>query len=595
MMTVHGLELISLDDQEISNRAADWAVLMPASVVKFFAGPDSNIKLTGSIKSTFNPNAILDPKFSFGDLGIGGLDDELLVIFRRAFTSRLFPPEFIRSLGIQPVRGILLHGPPGTGKTLIARQIGRVLNAHEPKIVNGPEILNKYVGQSEENIRNLFKEAEAEFKAKGDASQLHVIIFDEIDAICRQRGSRGDSTGVGDSVVTQLLSKLDGVDQLDNILVIGMTNRFDLIDEALLRPGRLELHLEIGLPDEPGRLEILKIHTTAMKKDDRLANDLDLEEIAGLTKNYSGAELAGLVKAAASVALTRHIQVGTVAALKDDYDSVQVGREDFMVALQDIRPAFGSVDQELESCGIDGIIPFSENVQRILDEGASFAKMARTDARCNLVSVLVHGPAGTGKTALAAKIAQSSGFPFIKIISPQLLKGMSEQARIQKIISVFSDAYKSELSCILVDGLERLCDWNRIGPRFSLGLVGLFETLLKERPPPGRRLLLLITANSREVLEELGLKSCFKHHIPVPALSSLSELGTVLAQVLPSRPEDTAEIMAILRQAAEQEGRRFTVSIQDLLAIIGHAAGDEENMQQCFLAEFEEHYLPISI
>lgn len=138
----------------------------------------------------------------------------------------------------------------------MARQIGKMLNGKEPKRVSGPEILNKYVGQSEENIRNLFKEAEIEYKERGDLSDLHIIILDELDAICKQRGTRQDGTGVTDTIVNQLLAKIDGVDSLNNILIIGMTNRKDLIDEALLRPGRLEIHMEIGLPDEKGRLQV---------------------------------------------------------------------------------------------------------------------------------------------------------------------------------------------------------------------------------------------------------------------------------------------------------------------------------------------------
>jgi len=143
---------------------------------------------------------------------------------------------------------MLLHGPPGTGKTLIARKIAGALNCEEPKICNGPEIFDKYVGVAEENVRKLFADAEAEQAEKGDQSGLHVIIFDEFDSICRARGSRND-TGVADNVVNQLLSKMDGVESLNNILLIGMTNRKDLIDEAILRPGRMEIHLEIGLPD----------------------------------------------------------------------------------------------------------------------------------------------------------------------------------------------------------------------------------------------------------------------------------------------------------------------------------------------------------
>lgn len=144
-------------------------------------------------------------------MGIGGLDTEFSAIFRRAFASRIFPPLLVEKLGIQHVKGILLFGPPGTGKTLMARQIGKMLNAREPKIVNGPEILNKFVGASEENIRKLFQDAEKEYKEKGDESGLHIIIFDELDAICKQRGSSGGGTGVGDSVVNQLLSKVSSV------------------------------------------------------------------------------------------------------------------------------------------------------------------------------------------------------------------------------------------------------------------------------------------------------------------------------------------------------------------------------------------------
>ncbi|CAG8759971.1 10382_t:CDS:2, partial [Racocetra fulgida] len=220
---------------------------------------------------------------------------------------------------------ILLFGPPGTGKTLMARQIGKMLNAREPKIVSGPEILNKYVGQSEENVRKLFADAEKEYKAKGDESGLHIIIFDEIDAICKQRGGRNDTTGVGDK-------------QLNNILIIGMTNRLDLIDEALLRPGRLEVHMEIGLPDERGRLQILKIHTVKMLQNDIMDSDVDLEELASLTKNF----------------------MGTLAGVTSDMENMKINREDFLCALDEVHPAFGVNDEELQQCVQNQIIPFAK-------------------------------------------------------------------------------------------------------------------------------------------------------------------------------------------------------------------------------------------
>ena len=138
---------------------------------------------------------------------------------------------------------MLLYGPPGTGKTLIARQIAKCLKAREPKIVNGPEVFDKYVGQTEQNIRDLFKEAEEEQNRLGEKSKLHIIVLDEIDAICRPRGTVSGGTNVQDTAVNQLLSKIDGVNSLNNILLIGMTNRKDMIDEAVLRPGILEIHV----------------------------------------------------------------------------------------------------------------------------------------------------------------------------------------------------------------------------------------------------------------------------------------------------------------------------------------------------------------
>lgn len=160
----------------------------------------------------------------------------------------------VRKFGMKFVRGLILYGPPGTGKTLIARKIGEILSAKDVKLVSGPEILNAYVGKSEENVRKLFEDAEKDYAEHGEDADLHLIIMDELDAICKQRGSRGDSTGTGDSIVNQLLAKMDGVNSINNVLVVGMTNRLDLMDEALLRPGRFEVQVEIHLPDKTGRL-----------------------------------------------------------------------------------------------------------------------------------------------------------------------------------------------------------------------------------------------------------------------------------------------------------------------------------------------------
>ncbi|PIN88190.1 hypothetical protein AB205_0102630, partial [Aquarana catesbeiana] len=340
----------------------------------------------------------------------------------------------------------------------MARQIGKMLNAREPKVVNGPEILNKYVGESEANIRKLFADAEEEQRRLGANSGLHIIIFDEIDAICKQRGSMAGSTGVHDTVVNQLLSKIDGVEQLNNILVIGMTNRPDLIDEALLRPGRLEVKMEIGLPDEKGRLQILHIHTARMREHKLLASDVEIPELATETKNFSGAELEGLVRAAQSTAMNRHIKATTkVEVDMEKAERLQVTRVDFLTSLEnDIKPAFGTNQEDYASYIMNGIIKWGDPVTRVLEDGELLVQQTKNSDRTPLVSVLLEGPPHSGKTALAAKISEESNFPFIKICSPEKMIGFSETAKCQAIKKIFDDAYKSQLSCVVVDDIERL-------------------------------------------------------------------------------------------------------------------------------------------
>ena len=476
------MEKSSAPSQILTDKRAR-GILTRQSSITFYKDATSPIKLKGSSRRPA-ANSIIAPDFKFENMGIGGLDAEFSSIFRRAFASRIFPPGMIEKLGIQHVKGILLYGPPGTGKTLIARQIGKMLNSREPKVINGPEVLNKYVGQSEENIRKLFADAEKEYKEKGDESGLHIIIFDELDAVCKQRGSgAGGGTGVGDSVVNQLLSKLDGVDQLNNILLIGMTNRMDLIDDALLRPGRLEVHMEISLPDEGGRAQILKIHTSKMRENNVMDKDVDVLELASLTKNFSGAEIGGLVKSASSFAFNRHVKVGTVAGVADDIETMKVNRGDFMKALDEVKPAFGVSEEELENAIDRGILQYSESIPRILKEGRSFVTQIRSSPTTSLLSVLLYGPPGSGKTALAAAIAKASDFPFIKLASAENMVGFNEMARIQYLNKIFTDAYKSPQNIVVVDNIERIIEWVPIGPRFSNPVLQALMVLLTKKPP----------------------------------------------------------------------------------------------------------------
>ncbi|KAF2436294.1 AAA-domain-containing protein [Tothia fuscella] len=504
-------------------------ILTRQTRMNFFKDTKTGLNLKASIRRPA-ANSILAPDFKFEDMGIGGLDTEFAAIFRKAFASRLFPAGLIEQMGIQHVKGMLLYGPPGTGKTLIARQIGKMLKAREPKVINGPEVLNKFVGQSEENIRKLFADAEKEYKERGDESELHIIIFDELDAVCKQRGSTSGGTGVGDSVVNQLLSKLDGVDQLNNILLIGMTNRKDMIDEALLRAGRLEVHLEIGLPDEHGRGQILTIHTQQMRSNGFLDQDVDLAELAHMTKNYSGAEISGLVRAASSFAFSRHIKVGTVAGIADDVVDIKVKRQDFLVALEETKPLFGVAEEEFEECTRGGLIKFSPGIDSILDVGEADIRAVREPNSAELLTTLLHGPPGSGKTALAATLALGSEFPYIKLISPKNMIGMNDAMKVQQLDKIFRDADKSVLSVVVIDDIEGLLDWVPIGPRFSNTVLSALRNWLAKVPPKGRRRLVLATTSERSVLEQLGLLRQFTGQIAVPNVNSHDDLAAVLRE-----------------------------------------------------------------
>eukprot|EP00658_Telonema_sp_P-2_P057069 TRINITY_DN45533_c0_g1_i1.p1 TRINITY_DN45533_c0_g1~~TRINITY_DN45533_c0_g1_i1.p1 ORF type:complete len:385 (+),score=100.95 TRINITY_DN45533_c0_g1_i1:80-1156(+) len=276
----------------------------------------------------------------FKDLGVGGHHQVLSELKRRVFSSRQLSPELFHKLGMRHVKGVLLHGPPGTGKTLVARSLAKLLSARPPKFVNGPEIFRSWVGESESNVRELFKNAQADHRRLKERSPLHVIVFDEIDAICRSRGggSGGESSNaaVFDSVVSQVLTMLDGLSSCNNVLVIGITNRPELLDSALLRPGRLEVHLEVGLPSLEERIEILELHCGSLSTNGFL--QADLQPIASQAANFTGAELESVVLNATSMAL----EEATVVAGDDvEVENFCVRSEHLQAALESCKPAHG--------------------------------------------------------------------------------------------------------------------------------------------------------------------------------------------------------------------------------------------------------------
>ncbi|XP_075666378.1 vesicle-fusing ATPase [Castanea sativa] len=517
----------AVEGQEKSS-TIERGMISSDTYIVFETSNASGIKIVNQ-REAASSNIFRQKEFNLQSLGIGGLSAEFADIFRRAFASRVFPPHVTNKLGIKHVKGMLLYGPPGTGKTLMARQIGKMLNGREPKIVNGPEVLSKFVGETEKNVRDLFADAENDQRTRGDQSDLHVIIFDEIDAICKSRGSTRDGTGVHDSIVNQLLTKIDGVESLNNVLLIGMTNRKDLLDEALLRPGRLEVQIEISLPDENGRLQILQIHTNKMKESSFLAPDVNLQELAARTKNYSGAELEGVVKSAVSYALNRQLSLDDLTKPVDE-ESIKVTMDDFLNALHEIIPAFGASTDDLERCRLNGMVDCGDRNKHIYQRAMLLVEQVKVSKGSPLVTCLLEGPSGSGKTALAATVGIDSDFPYVKIVSAESMIGLHESTKCAQIVKVFEDAYKSPLSIIVLDDIERLLEYVAIGPRFSNIISQTLLVLLKRLPPKGKKLMVIGTTSEVGFLDSIGFCDNFSVTYNVPTLKT-SDAKKVLEQL----------------------------------------------------------------
>ena len=557
------------------------------NIVNFgFLAMDTNIDLASEnrnykIQSTkMKAKQLTKFGFNFNELGVGGLDTEISNIFRRAFTTRLYPTAYLEKYGIHHVKGILLYGPPGTGKTLIARTLANALNVAEFKVVNGPELFDKYVGETEKKIRDLFAKAEKDQKENGDEAGLHVIVFDEIDSICKARGTVTSGTGVNDSAVNQLLTKIDGVESLNDIIVIGMTNRKDLIDEAILRPGRLELHIEVNLPDEKGRLQIFNIHTKKMRENKVLDDDVDLPKLAKMTKNYTGADIESMVKLATSNALSQGINYGKSSNKIDITKEHKVNMKNFEDAFAEIQPMFGVNSNELENCIQFGMINYGENYEILSSKISSLFEQIKNSQNISLLSVLLEGEAGCGKTALASYLALHSGFPYVRIISPESLVKYMENGKYSSIYNTFEDGYKSPYSIIILDNIEKLIEYIRIGPRFSHLLLQTLTVYIKKLPPKkGKKMLIIGTTSMSSQMEDLGLVECFDKRIQIPNLTK-KEILNVLKNYKCQAEEDREKIANLVQ----------SLPIKKLLFLIDRALQKNQVLQyKSFADEYREY------
>ena len=476
------------------------------------------------------------PEVTYED--IGGLSEEVKKI-REMVELPLKHPEIFEKLGIDPPKGVLLHGPPGTGKTLLAKAVAHESDANFI-LLNGPEIMSKFYGESEKNLTAKFEEAE-----KGAPS---IIFIDEIDAIAPKREEAYGE--VERRVVSQLLTLMDGLQARGKVVVIAATNRPNAIDPALRRPGRFDREVNINVPDKEGRLAILKIHTRNMP----LARDVVLEEFAGITHGFVGADLSSLAKEAAMSVLRK---VLPKLNLEDDAEipeevlkALRIKKQDFTEALRVVRPsAMREVLVETPNItwedvgGLDSIKQeLKEAVEWPLKNPGMFERMGIRPPR----GLLLYGPPGTGKTMLAKAVARESQANFILVKGPELLSmwvGKSEEG-VRKIFErarqvspciIFFDeidslaSRRSEgmggggrvteqvLNQILaeMDGLEELRDITIIGATNRPDILdpailrpGRFDRILLVRPPTmqGREKILEIHTKKVPMARDVKLK-----------------------------------------------------------------------------------------
>ena len=528
---------------------------------------------------------------------IGGLKEEIQRV-REMIELPLKHPELFDRLGIEPPKGVLLHGPPGTGKTLIARAVASESGANFFDIA-GPEVMSKFYGESEANLRQKFEQAEKNAPS--------IIFIDELDSLAPKRE---EVTGeVERRMVAQLCTLMDGLKARGKVIVIGATNRVNALDPAIRRPGRFDREIEIGVPDRDGRKEILQIHTRGMP----LAKDVDLDRLANITHGFVGADVGALVKEAAMSALRRilpeiKLEKEEKAIPPEVLEKLQVTKEDFDNALRMVEPsAMREVLVEVPNVRWDDVGGLEDAKQELreavewpLKHPDAFKRMGIEPPH----GVLLYGPPGSGKTMLARAVATEGEANFISIKGPELLskwvgeseKGVRETFRkarmaapaiiffdeIDAIVpargSGFGDSHVTErvISQLLteLDGLEKLENVVVIAATNRPDLID--SAVLR----PGRfdRLVLVPAPNKKARLE------IFKIHTKGMPLTKDVDLDVLATE---TEGYVGSDIAALCREAAMLVLRRDIkgkeVKMADLRAMI-------EKIKPSVTKEIEKNY-----
>src|SRR6056297_1344891 len=513
------------------------------------------------------PSAEGVPNVTYED--IGGLDEELEQV-REMIELPMRHPELFQQLGIEPPKGVLLHGPPGTGKTLMAKAVANEIDAYFTNI-SGPEIMSKYYGESEEQLREVFEEAEENAPA--------IVFIDELDSIAPKRGET--SGDVERRVVAQLLSLMDGLDERGEVVVIGATNRLDALDPALRRGGRFDREIEIGVPDKDGRKEILQVHTRGMP----LVDGIDLDAYAESTHGFVGADLESLTKEAAMNALRRirpEIDLEEEEIDAEVLDSLQVGETDFREAQKGIEPsALREVFVEVPDVtweDVGGLEDTKERLRETIQWPLEYPEVFEELDMAAAKGVMLYGPPGTGKTLLAKAVANEAESNFISIKGPELLNkfvGESEKG----VREVFSKARENAPTVVFFDEIDSIA--GERGQRQGDSGVGerVVSQLLTELDglEELEDVVVIATTNRPDLIDSALLRPgrLDRHvHVPVPDEDGRKKIfevhtrGKPLADAvdldwLAAETEGYvgADIEAVTREASMAASREFINSV----------------------------------
>ncbi len=507
------------------------------------------------------------PRVNYED--IGGLRNEIQKV-REMIELPMRHPEIFDRIGIEAPRGVLLYGPPGTGKTLLAKAVANETNANFYSI-GGPEIMSKFYGESEERLRETFKQAQENAPS--------IIFIDEIDSIAPKREEvSGD---VEKRVVSQLLTLMDGLESRGKVVVIGATNRPDALDPALRRPGRFDREIEIGIPDQNGRSEILEIHTRGMP----LTQDINLESIAKITHGFVGADLEAVCREAAMRSLRRVLPEINLEESKipiETLNKIKITWEDFENALKDVQPsALREVYVQRPNIQWNDVGGLQE-VKDELKEAIEWPlKHADLFAQANIIppkGLLLFGPPGTGKTMIAKAVATTSEANFISIKGPELLSkwvGESEKG----VREVFRKA-RQAAPCVVflllteMDGLEDLKGVVVIGATNRPDIVdeallrpGRFDRLLEIPLPDNdtRKEILKIHTSKKPLDKTVGLDKLVEltkgySGADIAALVNAAAMSAIKEYVAVNREEHTKSL-SNREQSEESENQRHTEQV----------------------------------